>query len=181
MRIQEAKRIFSFVLLLGFVSGILYANFFSIEYMKETGIFSDFFLEQYKVSGIDSQEYFLYLLRMRSMCFGILALLSGTKANKVSYLLFILWTGFGIGMIFTAAAMKQGLCGIVFCILALTPHIIFYAGAFFIAIWHLFIVQKKQWELRQVAVVIVLFIAGILLESYVNPVIMQFAVRAMIN
>lgn len=179
MRIQEAKRIFSFVILLGFVSGILCANFFSMEYMKETGIFSDFFLEQYRVSVIDPQEYFFYLLKIRSVCFGLLAVLSGTKVNKVSYILFILWTGFGMGMIFTAAAMKQGMGGIVFCILALMPHIIFYAAALFLAIWNMFIKMNKQWEMRQVIFIIILFLAGILLESYVNPVIMQFAIRAM--
>ena len=46
----------------GFFAGILYANLIGVTYLASTGIFHEFFLNQYTNQDIMTAKYFLYLL-----------------------------------------------------------------------------------------------------------------------
>ena len=41
----------------GFLLGIIYVNFIAVKYMAEPGIFSSYFLEQFRSADIVAEEY----------------------------------------------------------------------------------------------------------------------------
>ena len=47
--------------LAGFLAGIFYANFIAKNYVTMTGIFHEYFLNQYTASGIIARDYLIYL------------------------------------------------------------------------------------------------------------------------
>lgn len=53
--------------LIGFGTGILYANFIAKNYITMTGIFHEYFLNQYTQVKIINEDYLWYLLRWRVM------------------------------------------------------------------------------------------------------------------
>ena len=53
--------------LIGFGTGILYANFIAKNYVTMTGIFHEYFLNQYTQVKIINEDYLWYLLRWRVM------------------------------------------------------------------------------------------------------------------
>ena len=57
MRIQENKKILIVFCMLGFLTGIVYANLMSKDYIASMGIFNEFFLTQYSQAEIDVIEY----------------------------------------------------------------------------------------------------------------------------
>ena len=106
MGMRGHGRIFLFLCLAGFVAGILYANMGARDYILATGIFSDYFLEQYAQAEIQTQDYFWYILSVRTGLLAVIALLGQMKRIRrwiVSAAL--VWTGFLGGLFFTAAVI----------------------------------------------------------------------------
>ena len=85
----------------------------------------------------------------------------------------LLWTGFSCGLIMTAAVIKMGVKGWLFCLAAFTPHLFFYAAGYLILLWYLLRYPGVQWNLSKTAATAFLLVTGILLECYVNPVLLE--------
>lgn len=159
--------------MLGFMAGIVYANLMSKDYITSMGIFNEFFLNQYSQTEIDVAEYIWYVARIRLAPVILIAALGCTRLRKAVVAAALLWTGFSGGMLMTSAVLKMGLKGLILCLVALTPHFVFYIVGYIILLWYLFTYPEGRWNLSK-TVSLVLFVAvGILLECYVNPVLMQ--------
>ena len=61
-----------FLYMAGFLLGIVYANFVGSKYVTTTGIFHEFFLGQYVNQQIVSEQYFIYLIRQRTLPLALL-------------------------------------------------------------------------------------------------------------
>lgn len=174
MRIQDNKKLFVLCYMAGFFAGILYVNLISRAYIASTGIFNDYFLEEYAQTDLVVGEFFLYVAYIRFVPVVFLGALACTRMRKGVALGYILWTGFSSGMILTTSVMKMGARGILLCLLGLTPQFICYGAAYLMLLWFMFTYPHTRWNLSKTVSFALLVLTGIVLECYVNPVIMTF-------
>ncbi len=173
MKIFRSKKQFLIFFMPGFLLGIVYVNFVARKYMAEPGIFSDFFLNQFQSVSIDVKEYVWYLLRLRAAPFLALAGLSFTKAGKISAVLFLVWTGISAGILVSAAVLNMGIKGSILCLAGLFPQFLFYIPAYAILLWYCYTVPQTHWNRQKTIFVSLAMSVGIILELYVNPMIIK--------
>lgn len=179
MQIRENKKLFAFYYMLGFFAGILYANLQSKDYIISMGIFNEYFLNQYSVADIDIAKYLWYVVKIRLAPIILLSALGCTRMRKGVVAVFLLWTGFSSGLLITSAVMKMGIKGILLCMIALIPHFAFYIIGYILLLWYLYSYPEIRWNTSKTVVFLLSISMGILLECYVNPVIMQLFIRTL--
>ncbi len=179
MKIQENKRYLVLFCMLGFFVGIIYANLMSKDYIMSMGIFNEFFLNQYSQAEVNMPEYLWYVARIRIVPAALAAALCCTKLRRGVVAGFLIWTGFCGGMIMTAAVLKMGIKGLVLCMIALTPHFVFYIAGYLILLWYLFTYPESKWNLSKMVSLGLFLAVGILLECYVNPIIMELFLKTL--
>ncbi len=179
MRIQENGKHFVLCYMLGFCAGILYANLVVKDYIISMGILSEYFLNEYSADDIQTAEYLWYVARIRMTPVLILGALGCTKLRKGIVAAFVLWTGFSSGLLFTSAVIKMGVKGIILCLIALIPQFLFYAAGYLALLWYLYTYPQVRWNLTKTVIFLLLMAVGILLECYVNPVIMQMFIQTL--
>lgn len=157
----------------GFLFGILYVNLIMKKYTAEPGIFSDYFLKQYQTAEIVAGEYILYLMRVRVVPFAILLGLAFTKVRKIASIAFLAWTGFTSGLLFSLAVLEMGIKGSILCIIGLLPQFLLYIPAYMVVIWYSYTYPLNKWNSQKSVFVGLTLVVGILLEAYVNPIILQ--------
>lgn len=163
----------------GFFVGILYANLVSGDYIAGTGILDNYFLEQYVQTEIDTAEFLWYVAYLRLLPAMLLFALGCTKLRKGAALAYIAWTGFSCGMILVTAVMKMGVKGIILCLICLTPQIICYIAGYIMLLWFLFAYPSVRWNMSKTTCFALFMLTGILLECYVNPVIVKMFLRTL--
>jgi hypothetical protein len=165
--------------MLGFLFGIIYANLGSKDMIMYSGILSDSFFNQYVQMQVDPKEYIWYVLEMRLLPFGMIAALGCIKRKRIVAVLTLVWTGFLGGMMMSLAVLKMGVKGIILCLIALIPHMIFYIASYVILLWYLYTWPKSQWNGTKTVSMLLFLVVGILLETYVNPGLMQAFIRTL--
>lgn len=173
MKIQKNQRMLVAFCMLGFVAGIIYANLMTDDYIGNIGIFSDFFLKQYGKVEIEAANYFWYLGKIRMMPIIFLVVLGYTRFRKAIVSIFLLWTGFSCGMIMTASVLQMGIRGLILCLIGMTPHMIFYIAGYLIPIWYFYTYPAMRWNVQKTISTILFLAVGLVLEVYVNPILMQ--------
>lgn len=173
MKIFHTRKQFLAFFMPGFLFGIIYVNFFAVKYMAEPGIFSDYFLNQFKDIRIDTSEYIWYLVRLRAIPFCVLILLSFTKLRKAAAVLFLVWTGISAGILISSAAADLGLRGCLLCVAALFPQFLFYIPAFVVLLWYCYTVPQSRWNRQKTIFVCLAMSLGFITELYVNPVLVK--------
>lgn len=179
MKIRENKKWFVLCYMAGFFVGILYANLVSGDYIAGTGILDDYFLEQYAQTEIDTAEFLWYVAYLRLLPAMLLFALGCTRLRKGAALAYIAWTGFSCGMILVTAVMKMGVKGIILCLICLTPQILCYAAGYIMLLWFLFAYPSVRWNMSKTTCFALFMLMGILLECYVNPVIVKMFLRTL--
>jgi len=177
VRIQQNGKQFVIFYMAGFVIGILCANIVIKNYLMTSGTFSEYYLNQYVNTSIIVEEYVLYILKIRLLPLAGLALLGCTKLRKAAAVGGIAWTGLLSGLILVEAIMKLGVKGIILCLLAITPQFLFYILAYCLVFWSLYTYPKTQWNVKKTVFVVLTVGVGIILEGYVNPIIMKMFIR----
>lgn len=173
--------------LAGAVLGFWVLNFKGKELSGGNGIMSEYFIRQYKYFSIDGQELFYYILEHRMKWMVLLWGLGWTSAGKASVCLWCGWLGVLGGILGGMSVARFGILGLLFCIAAMIPQILFYAPAWLgimNKIWkragnsggqkRIRSVKNLDWTyIAALAVGIFVFLLGILTESYVNPWLMK--------
>lgn len=177
MKIQENRTYVVFICMTGFVIGIVYSNLLANQEIADMGIFHEYFLGRFPKLDILTADFIWYVARIRICPILILAALGCTKFRKAAAVVFLVWTGFSCGMILTAAVLKMGGRGLVLCLIALTPHLFFYAAGYLVLLWYLLRYPQVRWNFPKTVSMVLLLLTGLLLECYVNPVLMQMFVR----
>lgn len=165
--------------MLGFFIGIVYANLMSGDYIAGMGIFSEYFLNQYSQAEIDVTEYLWYVVRVRTVPLFLVAALGCCRLRRCVVGGFLAWTGFCGGMIMTSAVLKMGIKGLILCLIALTPHFAFYAAGYVVLLWYLFLYPETRWNLSKTISMTMLVAVGILLECYLNPIVMELFLKTL--
>ena len=173
MKIFRSRKQFLIFFMPGFLLGIVYVNFIARKYMAEPGIFSEYFLNQFQSVSIDVKEYIWYLLRLRAVPILALAGLSFTKAGKAAAVLFLIWTGISAGTLISAAVLNMGIKGSILCLVGLFPQFLLYIPAYVVLLWYCYTVPQTHWNLQKTIFVSLAMSVGIILEMYVNPIIVK--------
>lgn len=177
MKIQENKKQLLVLFMLGFLAGILYANIVSKQYVTVTGIFNEYFLNQYVQTEVVVEEYIWYIMQVRLLPFAIICILGCTRLKKPAVLLCLLWTGFSTGMLAVASVMHLGMKGIMLCVVGIMPHFIFYILSYTVLLWYFYNYPNTRWNSGKTMFVVLTFAIGIILESYMNPILMKAFIR----
>lgn len=179
MRIRQNQKQFVIFYMVGFVLGILYANIIAKNYLMANGTFSEYYLNQYVNTSIIIEEYIIYILKIRILPLAALAVLGYTKLRKAAAIGGVAWTGFSSGLILVEAIMKLGVKGIALCLLGITPQFLFYILAYCLVFWSLYSYPKTQWDIKKTVFVLLTMGIGIIMEGYVNPILMKMFLKVL--
>lgn len=177
MKIQQSKKQFLIFYMSGFLAGILYANMMSDSYLEAYGVFSEYFLRQFQITEIIPEEYLGYLLRIRIIPAGILVVAGCTRWKQIAVVVVLLWTGFASGIVLTAGILQIGAAGIAICAAGVFPQIFFYVPAALVYLWYLYLSPQVRWNSAKSIFTGTMFLAGVVLEAYINPVCLKTVIR----
>ena len=170
--------------LLCFLAGILYANIMDNERLGAFGIWNGYFLEKFKYTRIQSQELFYYVMELRIPVMLLLLLFLFTSWGTLAGGLFLAWQSFAAGFMFAASVVVYGVKGILLVGTAAFPHYLLYILLYIAYLYIASIWKKKsqavsgegRMRLRDYTLglivcicIMILYITGIFLESYINP------------
>jgi len=166
-----------FYLAVGFFAGILYENMISKSQGMSLAIFQTYFLKQYIQTEIIVEEYLGYVLRARVFPFVWLCILACLRWKKMLVGACLIWTGFLAGVITVSAVLQHQIKGILLCLSGMFPHMICYSLAYGVFLAYLYQYPKRQWNGAKTVFVVITMLVGILLETYINPLLMKFVIR----
>lgn len=170
--LHTKKRMFAFFMP-GFLAGILYVNLTAGQYMADSSIFSEYFLEQYASVEVTAGEYIFYLMGVRMLPFLVITVLLFTGIRKGIAMLVLVWTGFSGGMLLAMAVLSMGVKGIILCIVGMFPHFLFYIPAYIVLLWYAMTYPQNRWNQQKTIFVVLTMTIGIILEGYASPVLMK--------
>lgn len=161
----------------GFVGGILYSNCIAKEYLLSLVFLDHYNLNQFVQTGSKDISYLFHLIKIRLIPFAAMFLFRTNRFWKLFVSLFLVWTGFLCGIIFTAATIKMGLKGIFLSLIVILPHGIFYVLGYGLLILYLDGFNRKNMEYNQIIIFLAFICIGIALEFCVNPIMVKFFIK----
>ncbi len=189
------KRTVKVVMLLAFVIGVIVANAMGREHIAGAGVLNDYFVEKYKYAGINKESLFCYIIEERMPMVLVLLILSFSSFGGIIGVLNLGWIGFSVGFMLAAAMAKYGGKGMLLVIAGMFPqyiiYILVYVGycglAFFMGKGMHQAVSVGSVSKEQVrtygrflligVALLLLFVTGIFLESYLNPIFLKKIVK----
>ena len=180
MKIQQSKKQFLIFYMSGFLAGILYANMVSDSYLESYGVFSEYFLRQFQIQ------------RLSRRIFGISSSYSDNPGRSSSGgRLYKMETDGGGGDASLDRPRKRHCVDvrnssawsywIVICAVGVFPQIFFYLPAALVYLWYLYLSPQVRWNSGKSIFTGLMFLAGIALEAYVNPVCLKAAIRLFVK
>ena len=161
----------------GFVCGILYSNCIAKEYILSLVIFDNYYLNQFVQTESKDILYLFHLVKIRMLPFVILYIFRSSHLSKIVISIFLLWTGFICGIVFTAGAIKMGIKGIVMSLFLMLPHGMFYILGYGLLIYCIEYYKKQYMEYNKLIFCIAYICIGIVLEFYINPIMVKFFIK----
>lgn len=161
----------------GFFIGIIYENV-KVKHQGITiRIFQPFFLQKYLKTKVIEKEYFWYVVRTRIFSFAVCVFLRWVKWKKIFVALVIGWTGFLCGILTVSSILQFGAKGIFLCMMLCFPHFILYALAYEMLLIYLYQYPESTWNSAKTVFVLAMMLLGIILETYINPVLLKGAIK----
>ena len=166
------------IFFVSFFVGILWANCLGDSSKNRFFMLNEYYLQQLKYAKLDYNRLFLYILENRLPLIGALLLLSFTVAGILIQILLVVYFGVSFGFLCVMAITNFGWKGILYIAGFLFPHYIFYIIGYLMFL-RMFWKRKEgvtvtQKELvMQTGIFILLFVIGLLMESYVNPIFLK--------
>lgn len=181
LKLEVPAVLFIAVYLISFLFGVILANYlWSAGILEEmTSVYS--ILGKYQVLEHPPKEYFLYLLKKKSVFMGSSLIAGLAGIGEIFAVLAVLWLGFLAGGLAAVFLLQSGVRGLFFCALGILLQILLYIPA---TIVFLLMISKRnrykqkgvrmhKKEIQSSVLVCSLFIvccvAGVFLETYVNP------------
>lgn len=174
------------VFLIGLFAGILWPNLHSQSAEKISGLSELLLLQKYLQTPINGQDYFLYLLGHRGIGYLLGAVFGISIFGVPMSLIWMGMMGFTVGALLASSLISAGVWGFLLGAGLLLPQYLiyipismhFFAGCYEMSYgcWRN---QRYTWiDYRRyvvsMAAMLFTIVIGFLLESYVNPVILQF-------
>lgn len=173
-------------LLLFFLTGFVLGVFYIVILGKSENsnmLMSSYFFSKYQYMTYSPVDLLGYILKSRIPLLLFLWLMGLTVIGTMTVLLFTLWAGFSLGLILTMAILKLGIAGIILCLISMFPQYIIYFPAFSFGLLRIYeIAQTKRPTMAYVLAfgfTVLLILAGAILESYVNPLLLKALIKKM--
>lgn len=186
---QSYKKYMGICAFCGFAAGIFAANTFAKKTITDIGLFGDYFFMQIQNTKIDSGAMFGYVFEKRMLFCLVFMMFGVTSVGTIACYVLAGWLGISVGMLFSAAVIQRGMEGLGICILGMLPQYLFYVPAGIMLMLKTcqmsarlynreagyYQDKKKEFTAYLLVLIVVaaLFFAGILLESFVNPIFLQ--------
>lgn len=177
MKTRDNRKYLAIFCMVGFLLGILYTNIVSKDYAVTLGIFDEYFLNQYMHTEVVVQEYLWYILRVRALPMIAIGVLGCMRIRKAAVICFLIWTGCLSGILFTSGVLKMGIKGILLCLIAGTPHFLFYIAGYSILLWYLYTYPSSKWNMSKSIFLLLMMGVGIIAECYINPILVKMFLK----
>ena len=172
-----------------FMVGIIGANIINGNQSNGYSIWSTYFIEKFKYASIQPMELFYYVLEERLPIMMILLLFSVTNWGTIAGVIFLSWQSFAAGFLMAVAVIAYGLKGILLMGAAVFPQYLFYFPIYIVYIYLTAFLKRNGKTMSGVQKnvstrgyllflacclsMMMLYITGIFLESYVNPYLLK--------
>ena len=176
---KNKNQLLIIILAVGFLIGIIYQNVLSSRNMLTVELFHRDKLQQYLQTQVVAEKYLWYVVKSRVMILAIVCLLSCIRWKKMLVVSFLLIIGFFGGILTVSATLQLGMKGILLCLAGIFPQGIFYGTMYWILITYWFYYPERQWNRVKILFLTVLFVVGIIVEVYVNPLLVKGIIRTL--
>ena len=178
MRIGKNKnQLLILILAVGFLIGIIYQNILSSRNMLTVELFQREQLQQYLQTQVVGEKFIWYVVKSRVMILAALLLLGCVRWKKMLAVSCLLIIGFFGGILAVSATLQLGMKGILLCLAGILPQGIFYGMMYWVLITYWFHYPERQWNRAKIIFLAVLFVLGMLVEVYVNPLIVKAVIK----
>lgn len=172
---------------IGFLVGIVVGNFLLPQTGGEAGIMSAYFLNKFEYMKIESASLFTFILEKRMKIYIILVIGGVTSFGCLMAYGYTTWLGVSTGAFMSICILRMGMMGILVSLVSLLPQYLIYVPIYIFLIWR---IQENQqlfgnctgkkekqrvWVKYFIIMLVagVVLLAGIFLESNVNPFLMK--------
>lgn len=180
--------LFRAFLLAGFLLGILLPNVLWKMEIQKGGFAGIYLIESFTRASLPWEEYLVFLARERLAEIFILILCGVSVFGIPAALLMLSWTGFFLGGVLTVSILQFGAAGGLIGLGFFFPQYLLYFPALLFLASSAYSLSSKCWKNQKVTgkdlkryggrcvLAIGGQLAGIFLECFLNPVVMQFLV-----
>lgn len=172
---------------IGFLLGIMIGNFLIPQAGGEAGIMSAYFLDKFEYMEIEWASLFTYILEKRMKIYIILVIGGVTVFGCLMAYGYTTWLGVSTGAFMSICILRMGMMGILVGLVSLMPQYLIYVPVYVFLIWRIKenhellgnCVSKKEKQRVWVKYFIIMLVAGVVLlagvflESSVNPFLMK--------
>lgn len=176
-RYKNKNQLLIIFLVVGFLIGVIYENVISKNQVVTTEIFLKSNLQRYLQTDVIAEKYFWYVIKERVIFLAVICVLSCMRWKKLFVAICLILIGFFSGTFCVAAVLQLGIKGILLCFAGMFPQMIFYGFLYGMLFVHWFRFPERQWNRTKMIFVILMFVVGMVLEIYVNPIIVKFVIR----
>lgn len=176
MKLVDKQNVFFLIMFLGFLLGILYTNLFAAEYIKMTGVFSSYYLQEFLVKEVVIEDCFLQIMKVRLLPIIILIMMAHSKVNKIGVVAFLAWTGFLWGIFMSLGVTQLGFAGVFFCLSSVFPQVLFYIPAYVILLVFTYKYPSIESCGIKLCVVTLCIISGVVVECQICPFIIKWLI-----
>ncbi len=181
---EHYKNLLTLILFAGLVIGMLTANLFFRDYLEQVDMMISVFSQKYQYTDIDGAGLLFYLMRVRLPVFLFLAIAGRTRWGGLCTLFYTMWIGFSGGMLLAMASIRQGFSGILLILASMLPQYLVYIPGLLLLFYGVFTMAsgkkggaagsgKNRKYLLIFAIAFFLFLIGLILEAYVNPIFVK--------
>ena len=178
MRVNKNKnQLLMLSLAVGFFIGILYENMVSKTGVDSMDLFRKSYLDEYLQMKVIAKEYLWYVVKARLIILAFFCILGCVKWKKVFAIFSVGIIGICFGMLASSAVLQIGVKGIFLCFAGLFPQGIFYGLVYGMLFAYWYGYPQRSWNHTKTVFVVFMFLVGILMETYVNPIIVKGIIR----
>ena len=162
------------LLLAGFLAGMLIPNFIYRFSWKQQAFSAVYLLETYGKTEAGGIDYLLQILWMRGGIFFLSLICGFTVFGVPMAIMAMLFTGIGLGIVFSMSILQFGLTGGAVAVALLFPHYLIYLGMLSYLAAEARKVGEDKNKKRMVAMILILtFFVGILSESILSKIFLK--------
>lgn len=180
----------------GLLVGVFAINIWRSLFLNDMELLNAASLNRLQYLKVDNGAFFLYVVKERIGIVVALGLLATTYVGIYAVSVFALWTGAMAGILLSVASIRYGIKGIVLVLAGTMPQYLLLVPACImlmdwccklsIALYHpekaydMKYGTKKQYLLKktvQILVIAGIMIAGSVVESYINPMLLSFFIN----
>lgn len=168
-----------YVLIGCFIAGVLLQNIIAQKRIIDIPVFQEQNLLLITQSEVILEEFIWYVVRARAVLCVILFLPLFTKNKRRMVNLYLCIFAFLAGGLCVASVLEQGFYGIFILVASLMPQYFLYGLAWSILFLYCYHYPKVKMNITKMVVFLLFYLAGIVLEIYVNPMILKFVISVL--